>query len=349
MRLEDIDTPALVVDLDILEANIARLQTYLNQHRLANRPHIKTHKIPDIAHMQLKAGAVGITCQKLGEAEIMASAGVDDILITFNIVGAAKLERLTALARRCTVSITADSEFALRGLSSAAQAAGMTLTVLIECDTGMGRCGVQTPQEAASLARLSARLPGLRFGGLMTYPNSALLDPFVRETRALLAAEGIPVDHVSGGGSVDLWQAHTHAELTEHRAGEYIYGDRRHLLAGRMPLEQVAARVIATVVSRPTAGRGILDAGSKALTSDPATLDGLGHLVEYPAARLYAASEEHGHVDFSACDRRPEIGERVSVLPNHVCVVTNLFNNVHGVRAGQVETVWPVAARGASQ
>jgi D-serine deaminase-like pyridoxal phosphate-dependent protein len=347
MRLEDIDTPALVLDLDALQANIGDLQAYLDEHRIANRPHIKTHKIPAIAHMQMAAGACGITCQKLGEAEIMAAAGLSDILITYNIIGVRKLERLMALARDNAISVTADSEHTVRGLSQAAQAAGLEMAVLVECDTGMGRCGVQSPLEAAQLARSIASSPGLRFAGVMTYPNSPRVDAFVAETRALLAASRLDVERVSGGGSSDWRDAHQCRTLTEHRAGEYAFGDRRHLLAGRMPLERIAARVVTTVVSRPTGERGILDAGSKALAGAVDGLDGYGYIVEYPQARLYALSEEHGHADFSAHQRRPEVGERVSVLPNHCCVVTNLFNSVHAVRGGRVEAVWPVAARGA--
>lgn len=347
MRVDALDTPVAVIDLDRLEANIGRLQTYLSQHGLANRPHIKTHKIPAIALMQMKAGAVGVTCQKIGEAEVMAAAGIRDLFIPYNLIGPAKLDRLMALARTATVSVTCDSEVVARGLSEAAHTAGQTLTVLVECDTGARRCGVQSPAEAATLARAIAALPGLRFGGLMTYPNSAALDEFVRAVRALLAPDGLTIDRVSGGGSAGMWEAHTHAELTEHRAGMYVFGDRNLLRAGVMTLADIALTVHATVVSRPTAERGLIDAGSKVLAADTMNLDGHGHLLEYPEARLYGLSEEHGHVDFTACPRRPAIGERVTVIPNHVCPVVNLLNDVVGVRAGQVEVLWPVAARGA--
>jgi len=163
-----LETPSVLVDLDILEANILRLQTYLSQHGLANRPHIKTHKIPAIAQMQVKAGAIGITCQKLGEAEVMAQAGIKDIFIPYNLLGAAKLERLMSLARKAQISVTADSEIVVRGLSAAAQAAGLTLPVLVECDTGAKRCGIPSPEAAAELARLIAQSPSLHFGGFMT-------------------------------------------------------------------------------------------------------------------------------------------------------------------------------------
>jgi len=345
MRVDELETPVPVVDIDRLEANISRLQTYLNEHGIANRPHIKTHKIPEIAQMQMDAGAVGITCQKVSEAEAMAEAGFSDIFIPYNIVGEKKLTRLMALAKRVAVSVTADSAVVIRGLSESAQRAGLTLTVLIECDTGLHRCGVQTPHEAAELARLIKQLPNLHFGGLMTYPTSEQTDNFVRETRALIAKDGLQIERVSGGGTPAMWQVHEHPEITEHRAGIYVYGDRLTVRSGAVTLDTCALKVHATVVSRPTSERGILDAGSKSLSSDLHGLDGYGYICEYPDAKIYALSEEHGHVDFSACARKPEIGERVTVIPNHCCTVTSLFDEVVGARGDQVEVVWKVAAR----
>jgi len=344
MDIDCLDTPLAVVDLDRLEANIARLQAYLDEHGIANRPHIKTHKIPAIAWMQVRRGAVGITCQKIGEAEVMADAGLNDIFLPYNILGEQKLDRLMNLARRVNLSVTADSEVVARGLSRAAQQASLTLTVLVECDTGGQRCGVQSPAEAAALARRIADLPGLHFGGLMTYPTPDALDDYVRAMRSRL--RGLPLERVSGGGTACMWQAHTHAELTEHRAGMYVYGDRLTLRSGAVTLETCAFSVLTTVVSRPTPTRGILDAGSKCLSSDLFGLEGYGYICEYPQARIYALSEEHAHVDFSACERKPEIGERLTVIPNHCCAVSNLFNEVVGVRGKRVEVIWPVAARG---
>ncbi len=349
MDIAQLETPVAVVDLDRLAANIQRLQGYLDAHGIANRPHIKTHKIPEIAWMQLRSGAVGITCQKISEAEAMAAAGIRDIFLPYNIIGAAKLERLVHLARRVTLSVTADSTYTVRGLSAAAQEGGVTLPVLVEFDGGLKRCGVQSPAEAAELALIIARSPGLCFGGLMTYPSNAQTDPFVRETKTLLKAESVSVDCVSGGGSPGMWQAHTHPEVTEHRAGTYVYGDRHMLKTGAMQMDDIAFSVITTVVSRPTAERGILDGGSKTFSSDLSGLEGHGLILEYPEARFYSMSEEHGHVDFSQCPRKPEIGERVTVIPNHCCVVSNLFNQIVGARNGKVEVVWPVAARGALQ
>jgi D-serine deaminase-like pyridoxal phosphate-dependent protein len=345
--VEELETPVAIVDLDRLAANIARLQSYLDQHRIANCPHVKTHKIPAIAHMQVAAGAVGITCQKLSEAEIMADAGLQDIFVPYNIVGDAKLERLGELGRRVRLSVTADSEIVVRGLSSTAHRSGLDLPVLVECDIGLGRCGVQTPDEAVMLARIIARSPRLRFGGLMTYPNTQELDSFVRAVKVGLAADGIAVERVTGGGTPGMWHVHTHLELTEHRAGMYIYGDRYTLRSEAMRLAECSFSVVTTVVSRPTADRGILDGGSKTFSSDLLGLEGYGLILEYPDAIIFALSEEHGQVDFSRCRRKPEIGERVTVIPNHCCTVNNLFNEIVGVRDNRVEVVWPVAARGA--
>jgi D-serine deaminase-like pyridoxal phosphate-dependent protein len=349
MHIQDLETPVVVVDLDKLEANIAKLQTYLSSHGIANRPHIKTHKIPEIAHMQIRAGAVGITCQKLGEAEVMANAGRADIFLPYNIVGEKKLARLAELMQRATMSVTADSEYTARGLSDAARAAGKTLPVLVEFDSGAHRCGVQSPQEAAALAKFIADQPGLTFGGLMCYPNTAQLDPFVRETRALLESQGLSIARVSGGGTACMWQAHTQRELTEQRAGMYIYGDRNTVSNGAMTLDECSFFVLATVVSRPTSDRGILDCGSKTLSSDTLGQTGHGLIVEYPDAVIAGMSEEHGHVDLSACGKKPTIGERVTVLPNHCCPVSNLFDRVVGHRNGTVELTWRVAARGMVQ
>lgn len=345
MHTAELETPVPVVDIDRMEANIARLQNYLDEHKIANRPHIKTHKIPEIAKMQMDAGAIGITCQKLSEAEVMADAGLDDIFIPYNIIGESKLKRLMALAARIKLSVTADSAYTIHGLSNAAQQAGVILATLVECDTGGHRCGAGSPQEAAELARLIGSLPNLHFGGLMTYPTNEYLDDFVRSTRALLKDDGLHIERVSGGGTQDVWQTHTHTELTEHRAGIYIYGDRLSIRSGAMNIDTCALKVFATVVSRPTPERGILDAGSKTLSTDLHGFDSYGHICEYPEAKLYLLAEEHGYVDFSACARKPEIGERLSIIPNHCCMVSALFDEIVGVRGDQVEVTWQVAAR----
>jgi D-serine deaminase-like pyridoxal phosphate-dependent protein len=348
MELDSLDTPVATVDLDAVERNIARMQGYCDEHGLAFRPHIKTHKLPAIAHMQVRAGAVGITCQKLGEAEVMQAAGIRDILLTFPLLGSGKAERFAALVREGELSVAADSAEVARGLSHALAGAGVEAGFLVECDTGFGRTGVQTPDEAADLAELVDGLPGLRFDGLMTYPTLPGTGPALRAAIDEIGAHGLDVRIVSAGGTPTFFTNHEVPEVTEVRAGTYLYGDRACIANGSVPLGDCALRVRATVVSRPTADRVILDCGSKALTSDPVEPSGSGHglIVEYPEATVYALSEEHGHADFGACDERPDIGEIVTVIPNHACGCTNLYDDVAVHRSGRLVGFWPVAARG---
>jgi D-serine deaminase-like pyridoxal phosphate-dependent protein len=343
-----LDTPIATVDLDAVERNIARMQTYCDRHRLALRPHAKTHKLPELARRQVEAGAAGITCQKLGEAEVMAAAGVDDILLSFPLVGEAKVERLVGLARTVTMSVVGDSEVVARGLSAGLSRAGLEVTFLVECDTGFGRTGVQTPGEAADLAELVSRLPGLRFGGLMTYPTLPATGAWFRAAITELRSRDLEAATISGGGTPGVFSSHETPELTEVRVGTYVYGDRSCLANGTAVLDDCALRVRSTVVSRPTRDRAVVDAGSKALTNDPAEgdPDGRGLILEYPAARIHSLSEEHGWVDLSACTTRPEVGEVVTIVPNHACGCANLHDEVVVHRSGQVVGVWPVAARG---
>ena len=348
MRLDDLETPAVTIDLGRLEANIARVQAALDRHGKANRPHIKTHKIPAVARMQMEAGAVGITCQKLGEVETFIDAGVaDDILLTFNILGEAKTERLMQLSRRIRrLAVVLDNEVVARGLAAAARRAGREVPFLVECDTGMGRNGVQTPEAALELAQTAMRLKSLRFEGLMTYPNTPKTAEFLGRALELFRRAGIPLPVVSGGGTPAVRTVGDFPMTTEHRAGTYVYNDVMMVSAGAAAWDDCAMRVRLTVVSRPTADRGVLDAGSKVLTSDQYFVKDHGRIVEYPEARIAALSEEHAVVDLSACGKRPEVGEVVNVIPNQCCVVSNMVDEVHAFRGDQVEVVWPVAARG---
>lgn len=351
-NVADLDTPAVLVDLDRVEANLARAQAYADRHHLALRPHIKTHKIPAFARRQVELGAVGITCQKLGEAEVMADHGLGDILVTYNLLGPAKLARLAALARRISVGVTVDDAAVAGPLAAAMHEAGLRMSVLVECDTGGRRCGVQRPEEAVALARLIDGSPGLRFAGLMTYPAKggvAETAVWLDAARDLLGRAGLEAAVVSTGGTPDLYRAHEVAAATEHRPGTYVYSDRFQAAAGVGTLDDCALRVLATVVSRPTADRLILDAGSKTLSSDTMGMAGFGHVVEYPGLVLERFSEEHGHVDAAGSAVRPAIGERVTIIPNHACVVSNLHDLVHGVRGDRVERTFQVAARGRVQ
>ena len=348
-RVTELDTPVVTIRLDIMEANIRRVQALLDRRGIGNRPHIKTHKIPAIGKQQMAAGASGITCQKLGEVEVFADAGVaDDVLLTYNIIGAAKAERLMAANRRIPrLTVALDNEVVARGLSEAAARAGQDLRFVIECDTGMGRTGVQMPQAAFDLARAAMALPRLQFRGLMTFPSK---DPdtrmFFEAALGLFTGAGIPVPMVSGGGTPALATVDRFPMLTEHRAGTCVFNDAMVVSTGTAGWDDCAMRVRATVVSRPTPERAVLDAGSKVLTSDLYFMKGYGHVMEYPEAAITALSEEHGTVDLSACAERPKVGDVVHVVPNHCCVVTNMVDEIYGVRNGAVEVVWPVAARG---
>jgi D-serine deaminase-like pyridoxal phosphate-dependent protein len=346
MHIDEVDTPFVAIDLDVVENNIRVTQEYFDRHHLRNRPHIKTHKLPAIAHKQIAAGASGITCQKLGEAEVMAAAGTADIFIAYNLIGEAKLDRLMRLARQVTMSVAADSDYTVRGLSAAAAREAGELRVIVEMDTGGRRAGVQSPQEAIALARLIDDLPGLTFWGLMTYPTRAETVPMLEETVDALKKLGLAPQVVSGGGSPCRFRVHETPVITEHRAGTYIYNDRSMVASGIATWDDCAMQVIATVVSRPTPDRAILDAGSKTLTNDPTREGGYGYFPDYPQAVTHGQSEEHGHVDLSRCDRKPEIGERVRIIPNHACGTTNLHNEVVAHRRGRIEAIWPVAARG---
>jgi D-serine deaminase-like pyridoxal phosphate-dependent protein len=335
--LHELDTPSVAIDLDAVDRNIARMQSYCDAHRIALRPHVKTHKLPSIGERQLAAGAVGICCQKLGEAEVFVEAGARDVFVTFPIVGARKLVRLAALAQAARVLVAVDSAEALEALA----ASGADVDVVVDCDTGFGRTGVQSPAEAASLAQ-AVPAAGLRFEGFMTYPAPPGCDVWLGEARELAGGGTISV-----GGTPNAFSTHELDGVTELRPGTYVYGDRACVANGTVPLEDCALRVVATVVSRPTPDRAILDAGSKALTSDLARgAEGHGLILEYPDARIAMLSEEHGHVDLSGCELRPRIGEVVTVIPNHACVVSNLVDEVVVHRSGALEGTLAVAARG---
>lgn len=340
------DTPVVTIDLDVMEANIRRMQALCDERGVALRPHIKTHKIPELAKAQISAGARGITCQTIGEVEVMAGAGIDDAFLTYNILGEAKLRRLRELAGRIRLRVVCDHPEVAKALSGAFAGAATPLSVLVECDAGAGRNGVQSPGEAAELADLIHRLPGLRFAGLMLYPITPATGAFVAEALKELERKGLPCETVSTGGTPATRLLAEVPQATEHRAGTYIFNDRYLVAEGWADWDDCAMRIRTTVVSRPTSDRAILDAGSKTLSSDTLGLSGYGRIVEYPEAEIVRLSEEHGAVDLSRCQRKPEIGEVVTVIPNHACVVTNLHDRLIGVRRGRPETVWAVAARG---
>ena len=344
----EVDTPAVVVDLDRLERNLERWQRHCDAVGLANRPHVKTHKSVEIARRQVALGARGITCQKLGEAEVMAGAGIDDILIPYNLLGEEKLERLRALTERVAMAVSVDDERLLPGLAAAMHGAP-ELRVLVECDTGLGRVGVATPEAAAALASGIARTDGLRFGGFLTYPSREGALAFLGEAERLAREAGLEVETVSAGGTPAMWASgELRPTVTEYRVGTYAFHDRATVAAGAATLDEVALTVHATVVSRPAADRAVLDSGSKALTQDPGPGSGFGTILEAPASTVEWLSEEHAVVSLAPEDSL-ELGQQVRVVPNHVCVVVNLADEVIVHGAGVEPTTWPVDARGRSR
>ncbi len=344
--LAELDTPCVLIDLDRVEANLKRAQAHADQNGYQLRPHTKTHKLPRFAERQVALGARGITVQKLGEAEVMAAAGLDDIFLPYNILGARKLARLKALNAQVTLAVTADSPDTVAGYA-ATFTAERPLTVLVECDTGTARCGVQSAAQALALARQIAAAPGLRFGGLMTYPpakKSEIAEAWLREAVETIEAAGIDVPKVTSGNTPDMWLT-GQSVVTERRPGTYIYFDRMQVAAGAASFEDCALTVLATVVSRPTATRIVLDAGSKALSSDIGNLTGFG-LVMGTDITIKFLNEEHGVIELAEASDSPRVGERLRIVPNHACVVSNLFDEVNLIQGESVIETVPVAARG---
>ena len=346
--MQTLDTPAVLVDLDVAERNIDRFQAYCDRLGLKARPHAKTHKLPVLARRQVQAGAVGITCQKLSEAEALIEAGgIDDVLITYNILGQTKLDRLRRLRDVARIAVVADNKTVVEGLA-AAFGGDEPLPVLVECDTGGGRCGVQTPDDARDLAGLIAEAPGLDFAGLMTYPAAGAttaVQAWLSEAKRACEEAGLPVRTVSGGGSPGMWRAGNVPVLTEYRAGTYVYNDRSLVARGVCTLDDCALTVLATVVSTPAPGRAVIDAGSKVLTTDLLGLEGHGHVLSHPAVAVAALSEEHA-VLTSETLLPFTVGNKVRVVPNHACVVSNMVDEVVTLRGGRVEGPIRVAARG---
>jgi D-serine deaminase-like pyridoxal phosphate-dependent protein len=343
-----IDTPAAVVDLDRLEHNLGRWQAEADRLGLANRPHIKTHRCAEIARRQLELGAVGVTCQKLGEAEAMADAGCEDVLVAYNVLGESKLERLAALLGRARVTVTVDDEALLEGLAGAAGSAGRELGVLVDCDTGLGRTGVSTPAAAATLAFAVAGRDGLGFRGFFTHPSPPGARAFLAEAGAACARRGLAVEVVSAGGTPTMWDCEALLPtVTEYRAGTYAFHDRATVAKGAATADELALTVHATVVSRPAADRALLDAGSKVLGSEVAGDGTFGLVLEAPSSPVVKLDEEHAYVTVAPGDEL-ELGRPVRVVPNHACLVPNLFDELVVLRGEHVVERWRVDARGRS-
>ena len=361
MLVSELETPAVIVDLDVMDQNLARMADYCRDHQLLLRPHTKTHKIPELAKRQIEGGATGITVAKLGEAEVMLNAGITDILIAYPIVGAEKAARLAKLAEQANISVSLDSEEAARAISAAVSKQGVEVRVLAELDVGFARCGVSNEAQLLTLARKVISLPGLEFKGVMFFPGHFGVVPEERAAMRIqvnelldrvlgvFAREGVPLAIVSGGSTPAAYEGSLFRGVNEVRPGTYIFNDRNTVDVSAATLNDCALSVVVTIVSTSVPGRAVIDGGSKTFSSDRFQAgdgNGFGLVKEDHVVEIERLSEEHGHLNIQRSDRRYKVGDRLSVIPNHVCPTVNLHDEVYGVRGEQVETMWRVAGRG---
>lgn len=356
---EELETPVALVDLDRVERNLARVSAYCREHSLGWRPHTKTHKTVELGRMQREAGAVGLTVATPREAETMAEV-TDDLLVAYPPVDPGRARRIVSLPEDVRVTVGLDSEEALAELARAAASRGRTVGVLVELDLGMGRVGVQRPEDAVRLARVAVGHAGIEYRGVMFYPGH-IRRPGTEQGRPLhelslrleshvdaLRAAGLEPLVVSGGSTPTLWRSHEVADLTEVRPGTDLFNDRTSVHLGIAEWDACAYTVLATVVSTAVPGQAVVDAGSKALAKEELRGDGGGYgaVLGRPEVTVSSLSEEHGVLDLSGSEWRPRVGERVRLVPNHVCVSVNLQDRLAVVRGDERVAEWEVAARG---
>lgn len=359
MHKTELDTPALLIDLDKMESNIQTMADYFSTVNAALRPHLKTHKTPMLAHKQIAAGAIGITCAKLGEAEAVIHAGIRDVLVANQIIGRQKIARLVNLAKQSEIMVAVDNAQNVTDISAAAAAKGVTVRILIEVNTGMNRCGVEPGQPALELARHVLRSPNLQFEGLMGYEGHTVAKPNYAERKAAarqsvqllvdtkhhLEKHGVPVSIMSGGGTGTFSITGSVPEMTEVQAGSYIFMDATYgNVEGVGEHFACALTVLATVVSRPTPERVIVDTGMKVLAKE----FGIPQPVGIKGLEMAGLSEEHGKMNADASVSLTP-GDKLEILPTHCCTTVNLHDRYYGIRDGIVESVWDIAARGKAQ
>lgn len=359
--VEDIETPAIVIDLDVMERNLQNAAAYAHEHGLRLRPHTKTHKIPALGRRQLDLGAAGLTVAKVGEAEVMLGAKPEELLVAYPVIGESKLTRLMEVAAQTRVTVSLDSLDAARALSVAATTKRVEVGVLVEFDAGLHRVGVKAAR-VAELVEVIAGMSGLRFEGIAFYPGHIKrLDEDarvqIREGSEMLQAlvsqleERWPVPVVSGGSTPTLWHSHEFERLNEIRPGTYIFNDWNTVLCGACTFDDCAATIHTTVVSTAVEGQIIIDGGSKTFSSDRPAVSNealFGFIPEQPDTRFLRMNEEHGYVRV-VDNSKFRVGQRLKVLPVHICVAMNLHEQVYGVRKGRVEEVWRVEGRGKLQ
>ncbi len=359
--ISEVDTPALVIDADAMEKNIADMATYFAKAPAELRPHAKTHKSPIVALKQIEAGAIGATCAKLGEAEALQQGGVRDILIANEIIGKRKIARLVGMARHCNIAVAVDNEKNAKEISDAAVAAGSTVRVLVEVNIGMNRCGVEPGKDAIDLVKKVQKMPGLNFFGFQAYEGHLIMygtraereeavrasfDPLI-ETRKQAESEGLEVPVISGGGTGTYDITSQIDGVDEVQAGSYVFMDAKYnTVDGPGDKFSPAIYLWSTVVSRPSTDRVILDIGLKTATPEM----GMPAFLDFDGATVDKMSEEHGIATVTSEDARQlAVGDQVRIQPGHVCTTVNLHDNYVVVRNGVVEAVWNVAGRGRSQ
>ena len=358
-RLEQVDTPALILELDAFEYNLRTLAD-MAHGRVRVRAHAKTSKCAEVSKRQMALGAVGVCCQKVAEAEAMVEGGIPDVLVSNEVVGAAKIERLAQLARRARIGVCVDDAGNVRDLEAAAQRAGAKLDVFVELEVGMGRCGVAPGEPALALARAVAACANLRFAGLQAYngraqhvrsneDRRALIGKAaaaVRMTRELLVRNGIPCPIVTGAGSGTFMFEVESGAWDEIQPGSYAFMDAdyaKNEWAAPLPRFEHALFVLATVMSRSKPERAIVDAGLKASSVD----SGMPAVWRRPGLTYALASDEHGFIDIAPGAAAPALGDKLLLVPGHCDPTINLYDWYVCVRAGVVEALWPITARGA--
>lgn len=351
--VEELDTPAIVVDLDVVDSNLAKMQQVVTKNGTAIRPHTKTHKSPYFGWKQMRAGALGLTCSKVAEAEVLVDGGLTEILIANEIVGPSKTARLAALNRRANVVVAVDDPGNVRELSAAAVRGGVTIGVVVDVNIRLNRCGVEPGEPATTLARMVASARGLRFDGLMGYEGHVSAPPGEKQeivTQAMkkfkaamddVKAAGLPVKIMTAGGTSTYATTGAVKFVTDIQAGSYIFMDGAYLK--EMSDFDLALTVASTVISRPTPDRAVLDIGRKSMNAE----SGLPAVVDLPGATFARLNEEHGILQLEGDARRLKVGDRVSLMPMTCSTTINIHDYYFCVRDGRLEDVVPVAGRGA--
>lgn len=353
--VDELDTPALIVDLELLEGNIRKMADFFRGKEAKLRPHTKTHKCPEIAHRQLGAGARGITCAKLGEAEVMAENGIKDILVANEIVGRRKIERLLKLNDICDVIVAIDNASNAQMISNMALENGKCIDVVLEIDVGMERCGIRPGGEALSFTRKVRGMEGLAMKGIMGYEGHAVMIHDFEErrrecikalkqlmdTKSAVEGEGIQVEVVSAGGTGTYNVTGTYPGVTEVQAGSYATMDARY--KGVVPDFDCAIGVLTSVISQPTSDRVVVDAGMKSATTE----FGLPIVKGMEGVKVMKLNEEHGILRLGE-GTRLSLGDKIELTPTHGCTTINLYDRAYALRNGAVESVWAIAARGKS-